>query len=70
MLEARVGDTGSYLGIGPAMEQHSPNATADLQQLWRRMAFGVLTSNTDDRLRNHGFLHHSGGSWRWRRPST
>jgi serine/threonine-protein kinase HipA len=28
-----------------------------LQQLWRRIVFNVLISNTDDHLRNHGFLY-------------
>jgi len=63
MLEARDGDTGSYLEIGSAVEERSPAATADLQQLWRRIAFGVLISNTDDHLRNHGFLRAGGDSW-------
>jgi|tagenome__1003787_1003787.scaffolds.fasta_scaffold20954885_2 serine/threonine-protein kinase HipA len=63
MLEARDGDTGSYMEIGSAIEEHSPHTSADLQQLWRRIAFGVLISNTDDHLRNHGFLHAGGDSW-------
>ena len=28
----------------------------DLEQLWRRIAFFICVSNTDDHLRNHGFL--------------
>ena len=63
MLEARDGDEGSYLEIAEVLERHSPSATADLQQLWRRMAFSVLISNTDDHLRNHGFLHVRGDVW-------
>ena len=27
------------------------------------MAFTILISNTDDHLRNHGFLHVSGSTW-------
>jgi serine/threonine-protein kinase HipA len=27
------------------------------------MAFSILISNTDDHLRNHGFLHQRGESW-------
>jgi serine/threonine-protein kinase HipA len=27
------------------------------------MVFNVLTSNTDDHLRNHGFLYAGGGGW-------
>lgn len=63
LLEARDGETASYLDIGAVIEQVSPAATEDLRQLWRRAAFGILISNTDDHLRNHGFLHAGGGAW-------
>ena len=63
MLEARDGDTGSYLDIASAIEEVSPGATDDLHELWRRVAFTILISNTDDHLRNHGFLHGSGSTW-------
>jgi serine/threonine-protein kinase HipA len=45
-----------YLDLAGFIMQHSPAAKEDLEQLWRRMAFNVLVSNTDDHLRNHGFL--------------
>ena len=32
-------------------------------ELWRRMVLNVLISNTDDHLRNHGFLY--GGETGW-----
>jgi len=63
MLEAGDGDQRSYLEIAEVIEQRSTTATADLRQLWRRMAFSILISNTDDHLRNHGFLHLRGESW-------
>ncbi|MHB1873406.1 MAG: type II toxin-antitoxin system HipA family toxin [Streptosporangiaceae bacterium] len=63
VLEARDGDQRSYLEIADVIERHSPTATADLRQLWRRIAFSVLISNTDDHLRNHGFLHEHSDSW-------
>ncbi|MDQ2875265.1 MAG: type II toxin-antitoxin system HipA family toxin [Actinomycetota bacterium] len=63
MLEARDGDQRSYLEIAAVIEERSTAATAELRQLWRRMAFSVLISNTDDHLRNHGFLHQHGDSW-------
>ena len=63
MVEAADGDTASYLDIVEKIEEVSPAATKDLRQLWRRIAFGILISNTDDHLRNHGFLHASGTSW-------
>ena len=49
--------------IAQVIEERSPSATAELRQLWRRMAFTILISNTDDHLRNHGFLHERGESW-------
>lgn len=63
MLEASPGDVGSYLDIAAAIEQVSARATDDLHELWRRIAFGILTSNTDDHLRNHGFLHVRASAW-------
>ena len=36
---------------------------AELHQLWRRILFTILISNTDDHLRNHGFLWMD-GTWK------
>jgi serine/threonine-protein kinase HipA len=63
MLEASDGAQRSYLEIAEVIEQRSTAAAAELRQLWRRMAFSILISNTDDHLRNHGFLHERGDSW-------
>lgn len=63
MVEAADGDLGSYLDIAAKIEEVSPAATRDLRQLWRRIAFSILVSNTDDHLRNHGFLHERGNAW-------
>ena len=63
MLEAGDGDQRSYLEIAEVIEERSPAATAELRQLWRRIAFSILISNTDDHLRNHGFLHERAESW-------
>jgi serine/threonine-protein kinase HipA len=63
MLEARDGDQRSYLEIAAVIEERSAAATAELRQLWRRMALSVLISNTDDHLRNHGFLHGDAEAW-------
>jgi len=63
MLEARGGGQRSYLEIAGVIEERSAATTADLNQLWRRMAFSILISNTDDHLRNHGFLHERADSW-------
>lgn len=63
MLEAADGDQRSYLEIAAVIEERSRSAAAELRQLWRRVAFSILISNTDDHLRNHGFLHERGESW-------
>lgn len=65
MLGAHDNEFRSYLEIADALRQHGAAAREDLAQLWRRVVFNVMISNTDDHLRNHGFLLHSGnGGWR------
>jgi serine/threonine-protein kinase HipA len=63
MLQAGDGEDASYLEIGQALEERSPDAGADLRELWRRIVFTILISNTDDHLRNHGFLRMSTAGW-------
>lgn len=46
----------SYLEIGEFMQKNVANPDMDLPQLWRRIVFNIAISNTDDHLRNHGFL--------------
>jgi serine/threonine-protein kinase HipA len=52
-----------YLDLVGFIMQNSPAAKEDLEQLWRRMAFNLMVSNTDDHLRNHGFILTDKG-WR------
>jgi serine/threonine-protein kinase HipA len=63
MLQARDGEQASYLEIAEAIEERSPTVDADLRELWRRIIFTILISNTDDHLRNHGFLRRSTAGW-------
>ena len=63
MLQAKDGEQASYLEIGQAIEERSPDAGVDLLELWRRIVFTILISNTDDHLRNHGFLRTSTAGW-------
>lgn len=63
MLNAGDGDERSYLEIAEVIEERSDVTSVELVELWRRMAFSVLISNTDDHLRNHGFLHSRGEVW-------
>ena len=42
---------------------HGDDLTHELEELWRRIAFSILTTNLDDHLLNHGFLHRGQGRW-------
>ncbi|MDR6984444.1 serine/threonine-protein kinase HipA [Rheinheimera pacifica] len=46
----------SYLEIAEFLTINGAQTKADLAQLWRRIVFNIAVSNTDDHLRNHGFL--------------
>lgn len=46
----------SYLEIVEFLIQHGSRVGRDLPELWRRIVFSMMVSNTDDHLRNHGFL--------------
>lgn len=63
LLEAGDGDRASYLEIADVIATESPRAGQDLRELWRRIAFSVLIRNTDDHLRNHGFLRETTAGW-------
>jgi len=51
----------SYLELAQFLTNHGSNSNADLAELWRRIVFNIAVSNTDDHLRNHGFIYHNGG---------
>lgn len=53
-----------YTEIVDAIRQHGADTQADIEELWRRIAFSILISNVDDHLHNHGFLHTGHGQWR------
>jgi serine/threonine-protein kinase HipA len=55
--------TASYLDIAEFIQYNGAEITTDLHQLWRRIIFNIAISNTDDHLRNHGFILTSKG-WR------
>lgn len=57
MLGYRDGQEGaSYLNIVDFLSTHGAKVNSDLEELWRRIVFSICVSNTDDHLRNHGFL--------------
>lgn len=46
----------SYLDLADFIQTHGTRVEENLHQLWRRIVFHIAISNTDDHLRNHGFL--------------
>lgn len=46
----------SYQELADLLMRLGSNTSADLEQLWRRIVFSICVSNTDDHLRNHGFI--------------
>jgi serine/threonine-protein kinase HipA len=49
-------DGASYLELVDFIQKNGANVDQDLEQLWRRIVFSICVTNTDDHLRNHGFL--------------
>ncbi|MFM1908555.1 MAG: hypothetical protein RLZZ591_2232 [Pseudomonadota bacterium] len=54
----------SYLEIARVLMAHGCQVADDLRELWTRIVFNMLVSNTDDHLRNHGFILVPGKGWR------
>jgi serine/threonine-protein kinase HipA len=53
---AAAADGSSYLELAAFIMSHGAEPDRDLEELWRRIVFSVAVSNTDDHLRNHGFI--------------
>lgn len=51
----------SYLDMAEFIQNYGTNIAENLEQLWRRIVFNIVVSNTDDHLRNHGFILTSKG---------
>ena len=56
LLERRDGEGGDYVEIAEQIEEAGGQVKKDLTELFRRVAVSVGLHNTDDHLRNHGFL--------------
>ena len=57
-------ETHSYLDIADVIRQYGASPKEDLIELWKRIVFSILISNTDDHLRNHGFLYVNEKGWK------
>ncbi len=64
MLSAKDGEEHSYLEIVDAIRQYGSRPKANMAELWRRIVFSILISNTDDHLRNHAFLYDGQQGWK------
>ncbi len=64
MLGAVDNETRSYMEFVDALRQYGAEPKTDMQLLWRRIVLNILISNTDDHLRNHGFLYAGPDGWR------
>jgi serine/threonine-protein kinase HipA len=53
----------SYLDLAEFIQYSGSDNRVDLHQLWKRIVFNIAISNTDDHLRNHGFVLKDEG-WR------
>ncbi|MBI3137576.1 MAG: type II toxin-antitoxin system HipA family toxin [Sphingobacteriales bacterium] len=63
LLDHQDGEAGtaSYLELMEFISRHAVHVERDLEELWRRIVFSIAIKNTDDHLRNHGFLLEPNG---------
>jgi serine/threonine-protein kinase HipA len=64
MLDARDNEQRSYMEFVDVLRQVGAAPKNDMRMLWRRIVLSILISNTDDHLRNHGFLYSDPAGWR------
>ncbi|MEA4856169.1 MAG: HipA domain-containing protein [Solidesulfovibrio sp.] len=63
MLELTYGEPGSYEYLAEAIQMAGSDPQKDQRELFGRMVLNILINNTDDHMRNHGFLRQGAG-WR------
>ncbi len=63
MLELTYGESGSYEYLAEAIQMAGSDPQKDQRELFGRMVLNILINNTDDHMRNHGFLGQGAG-WR------
>lgn len=63
LLGKNDGDDGtSYLELASFIKSYGISVKDNLHELYKRIAYNILVKNTDDHLRNHGFILKN-GSW-------
>lgn len=58
---ANAADGSSYLELVSLIRKYGATPKKDLLELWKRIVFNMSVSNTDDHLRNHGFILRNEG---------
>lgn len=53
---ASAADGSSYLDIAAFIKSYGAQPKKDLIELWKRIVFNMVVTNTDDHLRNHAFI--------------
>lgn len=56
-------EPGNYVDLAMKMRPHVRAPEIEMAELFRRMAYNVLIQNTDDHLRNLGFLYAGSRKW-------
>jgi serine/threonine-protein kinase HipA len=64
LVQGQDGGAQDYLEVAETLTEFGSRVGVDLRELWRRIAFSVAIHNTDDHLRNHGFLRDGPSGWR------
>lgn len=62
-VQGEDGGSYSYLELVDFLETDGVSPEEDIRELWRRILFSCAVGNTDDHMRNHGFLREGRG-WR------
>ena len=61
LIGARDDAGRDYLELVEAISEHGSAVRADLEELWKRIAFSIVLNNTDDHMRNHAVLRRRNG---------
>jgi serine/threonine-protein kinase HipA len=62
-LDLPTAEGGTYVEFCERLRECSGAAIQECTELFRRVSFTILVSNTDDHLRNHGLLYQRENGW-------